>query len=39
MAEVRDVVRGPRLGPDTTTPGWNGEPFDLGWAIHVFKNR
>ena len=22
MAEVRDVVRGPRIGPDTTTPGW-----------------
>ena len=27
------------VGPDTTTPGWNGEPFDLGWAMYVFRNR
>ena len=27
------------IDADTTTPGWNGEPFDLGWAICVFRNR
>ena len=26
---------GIRVGPDTTTPLWNGEPFDVGWAVHV----
>ena len=23
------------VDPDTTTPHWNGEPFDVGWAIHT----
>ena len=27
------------VGPDTTTPRWNGEPLDLGWAMYVFRNR
>ena len=30
---------GIRPGPDTTTPRWNGEPLDLGWAMYVFRNR
>ncbi len=23
------------VGPETTTPRWNGEPLDLGYAIHT----
>ena len=30
---------GIHVGPDTTTPRWNGEPLDLGWAMYVFRNR
>ena len=24
-----------RVDPETTTPHWNGERFDVGWAIHT----
>jgi hypothetical protein len=29
---------GIRVGPETTTPLWNGEPFDPGWAIYVMRS-
>ena len=39
-ALARDHGRlGIHVGPDTTTPRWNGEPLDLGWAMYVFRNR
>ena len=26
---------GIRIDPETTTPHWNGQRFDVGWAIHT----
>ena len=26
---------GIRVDPETTTPHWNGERFDVGWAVHT----
>ena len=26
---------GIHVDPESTTPLWNGEPFDVGWAIHT----
>ena len=27
------------VGPETTTPLWNGERFDVGWAIYTLRRR
>ena len=37
--EAEHTGLGIRVGPETTTPHWNGEPFDVGWAIYVLRNR
>ena len=33
--EDRHTVLGIRIDPETTTPQWTGERFELGWAIHT----
>ena len=33
--EAENGRLGLRVGPETTTPHWNGERFDVGWAIHM----
>jgi hypothetical protein len=33
--ETENVRLGIRVGPGTTTPHWNGESFDPGWAIYT----
>ena len=37
VAALEDHNRtlGIRIDPETTTPHWTGERFDLGWAIHT----
>jgi hypothetical protein len=34
---ARLAAAGVTIGPHTTTPCWDGEPFDLGWAIDVLR--
>ena len=33
--EAENGRLGLSVGPETTTPHWNGERFDVGWAIHT----
>ncbi len=33
--ESKHATLGIRVGPETTTPLWNGERFDVGWAIYT----
>ena len=36
--EAEHTRLGIRVDPDTTTPHWNGEPLDVGYAIYVMRN-
>ncbi len=33
--ESKHATLGIHVGPETTTPCWNGEPLDMGYAIHT----
>lgn len=36
--EAKHRRLGIRIDPETTTPHWNGERLDLGWAIYVMRS-
>ena len=35
LLRARHEAQGLRLNAHTATPGWLGEPLDVGWAIDV----